>query len=386
MPPLLLPRNADQTIDLSAFTGKTYLQTTFEAGDGINAKTAADDAAPVTIATPAQISAALSKFDPKVTTDLSSYFTNGQAGFLSAAGDIEGESISPQHLQAVLLSHLANVSGQVSEANAAASDVILLTSGSGTVVLLNDSNYFYNVSYQSPRLTSGRSYGITAARKLLGPSDAYYLQEMGNYLTTASTVEITNFYTVMFKILTATDASGVSGLSAAGQTVITDFLAIYTAESMRHNFVNLNVTLDAWEVDIAQVTLLSAYITASGMVMVGGKLIHGGTTAYSDGHSIGWHEADFRKLSRLITSYENAAGHHKAMVTAVDQLTPVTPSAIASAVKGDVFRRAMVYLNRTEFASGAQSKAAAITSAIVQLLNQIRTDQSAITAYVLANQ
>jgi hypothetical protein len=51
MPSLLLPRNAGQTIDLSAFVGKTYLQTTFEANDGINAKTAADDATPVTIAT-----------------------------------------------------------------------------------------------------------------------------------------------------------------------------------------------------------------------------------------------------------------------------------------------------------------------------------------------
>jgi hypothetical protein len=386
MPSLLLPRKASQTIHLSAFTGKTYLQTTLEAADGINAKTAADDAAKVTIATTAQISAALATFDPKVTTDLSSHFTNGQADFLSAAGDIAGESIAPQHLQAVLLSHLVNVKGQVNEANAAASDVILLTSGSGTVVLLNDSDYFYNVSYQSPRLSSGRSYGVTAARKLLGPSDADYLKEMGDYLTSANTAEITKFYTVMFNILTATDSSGVSGLSKAGRTVITDFLAIYTAESMRHNFVNLNVTLDAWEVDIAQVTLLSAYITASGMVMVGGKLVPGETTAYYDGHSIGTHEADFTKLSKLITSYESAAGHHKAMVTAIDHLTPVTPAAISNAVKGDVFRRALIYLNRTEFASAAQSNAAAVTSALVQLLNQIRTDQSAITAYVLANQ
>lgn len=386
MPSLLLPRNASQTINLSASTGKTYLQTTFEAADGINAKSAADDATAVTIATPAQISAALGTFDPKVAANLYSHFNNGQADFLSAAGDISGQSISPQHIQAVLVSHLANVKGQVNQANAAASDVILLTSGSGTVVLLNANDYFYNVAYQSPRLSSGRSYGVTATRKLLGPTDTDYLKEMGNYLTAASAQEVTNFYTAIFKILTATDTSGVSGLSAAGQAVLTDFLAIYTAESMRHNFVSLNVTLDAWEIDIAQVTLLSAYITASGKVMTGGKLVAGNTTAYSGGHSIGTHEADFTKLAKLITSYENASGHLKAMVTAVDTLTPVTPAAMATAVKGDVFRRALVYLNRTEFESGVKSNAAAITSAMVQLLNQIRTDQSAITAYVLAHQ
>ena len=383
---LILPRTVSQTISLANFVGKTYLQTTFEAVDGINAKTAADDVTPVPIATPAQISTALGKFDPRVASDLDAHFTNGQSGFLSAAGDLPGESVSPQHLQAVLLPHLANVKGQVNEANAAASDIILLASGSGTVVLLNATDYFYNVSYQSPRLSSGRTYAVANARKLLDPTDTDYLKEMGSYLISASASEVTKFYTTLFSILTATNTSGVSGLSAAGQAVLADFLAIYTAESMRHNFVNLNVNLDAWEVDIAQVTLLSAYITASGKVMIGGKLIAGGTTGYSDGHSIGTHETDFRKLSKLITSYESAAGHHKAMVTAVEQLTPVTPSAIADAVKGDIFRRALVFLNRTEFAAAVQSNAAAMTSAMVQLVNQVRTDQAAITQYVLAHQ
>jgi hypothetical protein len=386
MPSLLLPRNASQTIDLTAFTGKTYLQTTFEAGDGIDAKTAVNDSTAVTIATPAQISAALGKFDPKVAGNLYSHFNNGQTDFLSAAGKISGQSLSPQQIEAALLPHLLNVKGQVSEANAAASDVILLASGSGTVVLLNADDYFYNVAYQSPQLSSGRSYGVTATRKLLGPTDNDYLTEMGNYLKSATAQEMTNFYTAMFKILTATDTSDVSGLSAGGQAVLTDFLAIYTAESMRHDMVNLDVTKDAWEMDIAEVTLLGAYITASGMVMTGGKLVAGNLTAYYDGHSIGTHEADFTKLAKLLTSYEDAKGHHRAMVTAIDHLTPVTPAAISSAVKGDVFRRALVYLNRTEFESHVKSNAAAITGAMVQLLNQIRTDQSAITAYVLAHQ
>jgi hypothetical protein len=384
--PLLLPRNASRTIDLSTFKGKTYLQTTFEAADGINAKTAADDATAVMIATPAAVTAALGSFDGEVASNLFFHFKNGKTDFLAAVGDISGETLTPQHLPAVLQSHLTNVNGQLSEASAAASDLILLASGSGTVVLLNANDYFYNVSYQSPRLSSGRSYGVTSARKLLGPTDNDYLTEMGNYLLAASDAEITSFYTAIFNILTATDTSGVAGLSATGQAVITDFLAIYTAESMRHNFVNLNVTLDAWEIDIAEVTLLSAYITASGKVMVGGKLVAGKPTAYYNGHSIGTHEADFIKLAQLITSYENAAGHHKAMVTAINTLTPVTPAAISNAVKGDVFRRALVYLNRIEFEAGVKSNAAALTSAMVAFINQIRTDQAAITTYILANQ
>jgi hypothetical protein len=55
-------------------------------------------------------------------------------------------------------------------------------------------------------------------------------------------------------------------------------------------------------------------------------------------------------------------------------------------VKGDIFRRVLVYLDQPQFESGVTSNAAAITTAMVQLENQIKTDQAAITAYVLKHQ
>ena len=73
------------------------------------------------------------------------------------------------------------------------------------------------------------------------------------------------------------------------------------------------------------------------------------------------------------------------MVKAVKDATPVT-QAIKPALKGDVFRQALVFLDLPQFESQAQANAAAITTAMAQLLTQIRADQSQITAYVLAHQ
>jgi hypothetical protein len=326
-------------------------------------------------------------FDPKVVNEIFPYFTSRQAGFQSVAGKIQGQQLSPQEIQ----SALAPITGLIAPLTAShvtvmGSDLILLSSGSGTVVEINSDSYFYNVGYQSPNTKTGRSYVVAPGRKLLDPSDNDYLEETGSYLKSASLPEASNFYTAIFTLLTACDSSGVSGLSSAGQIVLTDFLGIYTAESIRHNMVNLDPTNDAWEIDAAEVTLVGTYVAASGMVMDGGKLTNGTLKAYYNGHSIGTHESDFMKLAKLITSYENTKNHHKVMITSITNLTAIKKKSISSAVTGDVFRRVLVYLNRTEFESDAQSNAAAITTAMVQLLNQIRTDQSDITTYVLKHQ
>lgn len=382
---LLLPRDPARTIALTTFTGKTYLQAVLEPNDGINAKTAADDATAVTIASTSEIIADLGTFDPKVADDLYFQFKNGQADFESAAGHIAGQSLSPQQIQAAIAPFI-NASGQLSAAKTAAGNVILLTSGSGTVVELNSDDYFYNVAYQSPDKSSGRNYAITATRTLLDPSDTDYLSDINNYLGTASSPQLADFDTTLFKVLTTCDTSGLAALSSDGQVALTDFTAIYTAELMRHEMFNLDVTNNPYEIDVAEVTLLGAYVSASGMVMDGGKLVSGNIEAYSQNGSIGTHRADFTKLAKLITAYENMKSHHKAMITSLTNLTPVKTKKNKSAVKGDIFRQVLVYLDQPQFESGVTSHAAAITSAVVQLLSQIQTDQSAITAYVLKHQ
>jgi hypothetical protein len=65
-------------------------------------------------------------------------------------------------------------------------------------------------------------------------------------------------------------------------------------------------------------------------------------------------------------------------------VTPIQDAEILSAVGGDVFRRLLVFLNRIEFQDSVQSYPDALTSAMVQLLNQVRLDQSQITQFIKA--
>lgn len=383
---LVLPRDPSRTINVSDFSGKTYLQATLETSDGINAKTLADDGTAVTIASATQVVADIKMYDSKVANEIFPYFTAKDAGFQTAASHLQGQNVSPQQIQGMLAPFLAaglidpTTAGRV---QVVGSDLILLSSDSGTVVVVNPDSYFYNVAYQSPVLKSGRTYAVAPGRLLLDPSDNYYLTETGNYLSAANSTEANNFYSAMFQLLTACDSSGVFKLNSNGQIVLTDFLSIYTEESLRHNMVNLDPANSAWEVDLAEVTLLGAYIAVSGMVMDQGKLTAGTLTAYYNGHSIGTHEADFTKLGKLITAYMSK--NHKSMIQNLNSVTPVK-GTVSKAVKGDVFRRVMIYLNRTEYETGAQGNAAAITTAMTQLLTQIQTDQSAITTYVTAHQ
>ncbi|HEX4343416.1 MAG TPA: hypothetical protein VH255_08490, partial [Verrucomicrobiae bacterium] len=59
----VLPRDVARTINLSTFTGKTYLQATLATNDGINAKTIADYSTPVTISTVDQITNEFASID-----------------------------------------------------------------------------------------------------------------------------------------------------------------------------------------------------------------------------------------------------------------------------------------------------------------------------------
>jgi len=384
---LVLPRDAARTIDLSTFTGKTYLQAVLATNNGINAKTVADYSTPVTILTPAGTETELGLISTNVARDLYGYFVEREMGFDKLVGQLAGQSFAPLDLQSNIAPYLTNISGMAYEAKVTAANLILLTSGSGTVVELTPDDYFYNVSYQPGKTSSGRSYAVTSTRLLLDPSDTDYLTELGNHLTSASAQEASNFYTAIFKVLTASDSSGVSGLTSTGQVVLTDFMGVYTAELMRHDMVGLVVTNDPWELDIGEVTLLSSYITASGKVMQDGKLTNGLPKTYSHNGSIGTHIADFTKLARLITSYEKlTSSHHKATITSLNSLTPVKTKLNKATVKGDIFRQALVYLDQPQFETGVHTNANEITSTMALLLSEIRTDQSNITAYVLTHQ
>jgi hypothetical protein len=390
---VLLPRGPERTIDLSTLVGQTYLQAMQAAGSGIFDKTETDNGTPVTVASADQIVSDVNQFDSKVSQQVFGMFKNGQADFHSVMSNIQGKSFSPQTMRSGIQPFISKSnlkpSANASIAVDASADMALLASGSGTLVTIDSANYFYNVGYQKPNVKSGRSYGVAPGRALLDPSDKVYLTEMAAYLQPATTPDASPFYTAILKVLTNCNTSDYATLPAAGQATATDFLAIYTAELDRHVMVNLVPGQHPWEFDLAEVTFLTSYGAPSGMVMKAGALVPGTAVAYyavgTAGSGIGETRKDFVKLATRITSYESAAGHHPELVNAIVNLTPIKDQKILSIVKGDVFRRFLVYLNRPEFQTGVQSHSADFVTAMVALLKQINADNAQITTYIKSN-
>lgn len=389
-PAVLLPRSPDRTSDLSTLVGQTYLQAMQASGSGIFDKTQADDGAAVNIADAGQIVSDVNQFDPKVSQQVFGMFKNGQTDFQTVMSKVQGKSFSPQTirsgLQAFISSAILKPGASPVIAVDASADMALLASGSGTLVQIDSSHYFYNVGYQKPNVKTGRSYGAAPGRSLLDPSDKEYLTEMANYLKPATTADASPFFTAILKVLTNCDGADFAALSAAGQVTATDFMTIYTAELDRHVMVNLVPATHPWEIDLGEVTFLTSYGAASGMIMKNGALVAGTAVAYfavgTSGSGIGETRKDFTKLAAGITSFESQTSQHPDLVNAIVNLTPITDPKILSAVKGDVIRRVLVYLNRSEFQSNVHSHASELVTATVAFLKQINADNAQITQYI----
>ncbi len=387
---VLLPRGPDRTIDLSSLVGQTYLQAMQASGTGIFDRTEADNAAAVTMASADQTVGDVNQFSSKVSGQVFGMFKSGQTDFHSVIANIEGKSFSPRTIRGgiqpfISKSNLKPSANPVIAVDASA-DMALLASGSGTLVTIDSSNYFYNVGYQKPNVKSGRSYAVATGRALLDPSDKVYLTEMAAFLTPATTPDASPFYAAILKVLTNCNTSDYATLPPAGQVVATDFLAIYNAELDRHVMVNLAPATHPWEIDLAEVTFLTSYGAPSGMVMKGGALVPGTAVDYfavgTAGSGIGETRKNFVKLATRITAFESDPHHHPEMVNAIVTLTPIQDKKILAAVKGDVFRRFLVYLNRPEFQSNVQSHSTDFTNAMVAFLKQINADNAQITQYV----
>jgi hypothetical protein len=331
----------------------------------------------------------INQLDSKVGQRVFGLFKNGESDFLTIITHIQGQSLTPQQIRNALSPYIANLIDP-SHANVAldsAATLALLASGSGTLVLINPNAYFYNVGYEAPVVKSGRSFGAAPGRALLDPSDREYLTEMEACLKGATPEQINSIYEAILEFLTKSDGSKLPNLSSCAQVMTIDFFTIYTAELIRHVMVNLDVQKDPWEIDIAEVTLLTDYGAASGLVMKNGSLVTGTAADYyaqgASGGGIGDTRRDFTRLGALITAFE--AEQHPDLIQAVVDLTPIQDAEILSAIGSDVFRRFVVFLNRIEFQDAVQGHPDTLSNAMVQLLTQVRLDQSQITQYVQAH-
>jgi len=378
----ILERPAEMRLDLREHIGKTYYQTLTTPTIGIDAEIDKEIYQPVTLLKGPETAAfGEANFDPEAISKLYGYFTGGRDGFLLALSGFGDTKMVPgQYREAMrpVTASLTSSEDDAGKANGGTVMLSLLASGSGTLVILDGNNYIYNVAYQDPNPTTGRSFAVSGSRKLLDASHIGYLRNLTAMLG-ADPDGSSDFYGVLLDILTASDTRKLAALTPEEQVIVSDFLATYTAELERHQMLDMGLT-SPWEIDYAQVTLLADYTSLSHMVMKGSDFVPGEAEEYARG-SIGNFKKQFTRISRIITTFLASPTGSPQLVDRLTELTPISDAALSSEVRGDVFRRVLFFLNNDPSAASAQRNGAAIREAMLQLLAAIRARHVEITAY-----
>lgn len=134
-----------------------------------------------------------------------------------------------------------------------------LVCGGGFAIEYAPGNYSLNVQYDDENQMSGRSFGLTKTRRASDASDKEYLNDLQAY-SRGEEAQATSdvFFSTLFKTLLNNDSSGYADLdSNDGKDLLTDFLAVMTAEQIR-NLMDDHVS-PHWDAALLEVTLLSSF-------------------------------------------------------------------------------------------------------------------------------
>ncbi len=221
----------------------------------------------------------------------------------------------------------------------------LIEKGAGVALRIDANNYIFNIGYldgSDPKndVKSGRSYGVGPSGTQSDPSDVAYLRELESYLK-AEPQAAGDFVEALMKVITDCDPSGWAKLSEDGQSVATDFLAIYTAELDRHLMVNLNVRQHPWEIDLAAATFVSIFDVESGLIFQNGEFSKGSIKNWwaqgQSGSGIGNTRRDRLALQKLIAQVEEDSKEAKQLL-----------KLVGGREDGDVIQGVLEYLNSNE--------------------------------------
>lgn len=135
-----------------------------------------------------------------------------------------------------------------------------LVSCGGAIIKYAPLNYAYNIHYGNGENEkderTGRSFGEGPTRSADDASDKNYLTDLEEFVL-ENPESMDEFYSTLVKVLGNSDASDYLKIPKSGQTLLTDFLAVYTAEQAR-NLMDGRISLH-WDAALLEVTLLGSF-------------------------------------------------------------------------------------------------------------------------------
>jgi hypothetical protein len=384
------------SVDLTDKSGQTFFAV-MTAKDGIKSNIDADSVREFVVPNSATIIENAGHFDPVVFGKILRLFRNGESDFVRLVDSLEGKTLNPVSILPALRSSLSSLKilrtgpdgdPKIPLNAQKIAPFFALASGSGVMVRLDANNYYLNQGYpkgnpEDPELLKtqvkkGRSFGASPGRKALDASDPVYLKGLKEYMD--ANPDATEFYTVMFDILIRSDASGLKNLSEDGQILMTDFIAVYTAEMTRYLMTG-DLHQHAWMNDLAEVTMDAAYGTASGMVMREAEFVTGVPNDYfapskvSTSSGIGITRRDRQALQKRVSQ----------ALRETDQTAAAVEAIIGQRKDGDIIHGVMLFLNDEANQSVISKRGPELRDAVVEFLVSSRVHHAVITPKVKAS-
>jgi hypothetical protein len=259
-----------------------------------------------------------------------------------------------------------------------------LAGSAGNLVIIDDQNYFYNIGYEDGEERSGRSYSASPEHGANDVSHKRYLTDLDDML---SGDEEDLFYSIMMRVLTNTDDSEFEDLTEKGQSVATDFIAVYVAELRRHLMFDLHPNRKEWSNDYIEVTLISALCNELGSKIVVKQTDKDGYTVYrfkeeplwkwwelnpKTGRSgIGKTQYERRVLQRLVSKYIRK--NHSDLAKKISGIVKT---------RGDLFQGLAEYLNNFDTPTELGTDGEELTAAIVDLVAVVQEDAEEIEEFI----
>jgi hypothetical protein len=234
------------SFDLSDFRGQTYLQFMTKA-----VKPAMDHVATngYEVGSADDVVAAYNAADKKIKGRVNGAW-GGLSNVKSIADELSGTVVNLNNLPGKIRSVDSGVDAY------GLSTFLGLASGGGVAIKYADNNFGLNVHYDTTDERSGRSFGVGPTRGANDASDKNYLEDLQDFVRHTPD-NAPEFFETLFHALLDSDTSNYDAVEAEGQTVLTDFLAVFTAEQAR-NLMDGKVS-PHWDAALLEVTLLSAF-------------------------------------------------------------------------------------------------------------------------------
>ncbi|MBT7611230.1 MAG: hypothetical protein HN576_15835 [Bacteriovoracaceae bacterium] len=196
---------------------------------------------------------------------------------LNLANELEGQTTNLYELPKII----ASVSKSFNRYKL--STFLGLASCGGVIIEYAPGHVAYNIHYGTGENDkddrTGRSFGEGTSRDADDASDKNYLKDLEEFVIEHKS-STKAFYTTLLKSLSNSDSSDMPLISEHGQTLLTDFLAVYTAEQAR-NLMDGRISVH-WDGALLEVTLLGAFHAGQEDIKLFYKDPYSGETSFTN--------------------------------------------------------------------------------------------------------